>query len=82
MRVALELPAGKVAEPIATPQGVSVVKVLERRAPDLAGLEKEQEGLRQQVLEQKRNQAWEQWVKSLRTGARIQYSTRLTGRTP
>jgi len=77
MRAALQLAVGKVAEPVTLPQGIYVVKALERRAPDPSGLEKEREELRQQVLEQKRTQAWEQWVKGLRAGAKIQVSSRL-----
>ena len=77
MRAALQLAVGQVAEPVTLPQGIYVVKALERRAPDPSGIEKEREELRQQVLEQKRNQAWEQWVKGLRAGAKIQVSSRL-----
>lgn len=77
MRAALQLAVGQVAEPVTLPQGIYVVKGLERRAPDPSGLEKEREELRQQVLEQKRTQAWEQWVKGLRGGAKIQVSSRL-----
>ena len=77
MGAALQLAVGKVAEPVTLPQGIYVVKALERRAPDPSGIEKEREELRQQVLEQKRNQAWEQWVKGLRAGAKIQVSSRL-----
>ncbi|MEK6665139.1 MAG: SurA N-terminal domain-containing protein, partial [candidate division NC10 bacterium] len=77
MRAALQLAVGQVAEPVTLPQGIYVVKALERRAPDPSGLEKEREELRQQVLEQKRTQAWEQWVKGLRAGAKIQVSSRL-----
>ena len=77
MRAALQLAVGQVAEPVTLPQGIYVVKALERRAPDPSGLEKEREEIRQQVLEQKRTQAWEQWVKGLRAGAKIQVSSRL-----
>ncbi|MBI4591610.1 MAG: SurA N-terminal domain-containing protein [Candidatus Rokubacteria bacterium] len=82
MRVALGLAVGKVAEPVATPEGVFVVKTLERRAPDAAGFEKEREELRQQVLEQKKNQAWEGWARGLRAEAKIQVSSGLGSATP
>lgn len=82
MRAALQLAVGRVAEPVATPQGIFVVKALERRTPDAVGLEKEREELGQQVLDQKRNQAWENWVKGLKAGAKIQVSSRLTSSTP
>ncbi len=78
MRGALQLAPGRVAEPVTTPQGIFVVKTLERRPPDAAGLDKDREELRQQVLEQKRNQAWESWAQSLRAGAKIQVSSRVT----
>src|SRR3990172_2122619 len=77
MRAALQLAVGQVAEPVTLPQGIYVVKALERRAPDPSGIEKEREELRQQVLEQKRNQAWEEWVKGGGAGAKIQVSSRL-----
>jgi len=82
MRAALLLAPGKVAEPVTTPQGVFVVRTLERRPPDSAGLEKEREELRQQALEAKRNQAWESWVLSLRAAAKIQVSSSLSPATP
>ena len=77
MRAALQLAVGRVAEPVTLPQGIFVVKALERQAPDPVGLEKEREEIRQQVLDQKRNQAWEHWVKGLRAGAKIEVSSRL-----
>lgn len=81
-RVALELAVGKVSEPVATSQGVFVVKTLERRAPDPAGFDKEREELRQQVLSRKKDQAWEGWVRSLKVEAKVTYSPRLSSATP
>ncbi len=80
-RVAFQLAAGKVSEPVATPQGIFVVKTLERRLPDPAGFDKAREELRQQVLAQKKEQAWESWTGSLRAGAKITYSSRLSAAT-
>jgi peptidyl-prolyl cis-trans isomerase D len=82
MRVALGLAAGKVGEPVSTPPGVFVVKTLERRPPDPAEFDKEREELRRQVLDQKRNQAWEHWLGSLRVDAKIQVSPRVSSATP
>lgn len=82
MRVAFQLAAGRISAPVATPQGILVVKTLERRPPDPAGFDKEREELRQQVLAQKREQAWESWGGSLRAGAKITYSSRLSPETP
>ncbi len=81
-RLALELAVGKVSEPVATSQGVFVVKTLDRRAPDPAGFDKEREELRQQVLSRKKDQAWEGWVRSLKAEAKITYSPRLSSATP
>jgi len=81
-RVALELAVGQVSEPVATSQGVFVVKTLERRAPDPAGFDKEREELRQQVLSRKKDQAWEGWVRSLKAEAKVTYSPRLSSATP
>lgn len=78
MRAALQSAVGRVADPVATPQGVFVIQTAERRAPDSTGLEKDREGLRQQVLEQKKSQAWENWMRSLRTDAKIQVSSGLS----
>jgi parvulin-like peptidyl-prolyl isomerase len=71
-----------VSEPVATSQGVFVVKTLDRRAPDPAGFDKEREELRQQVLSRKKDQAWEGWVRSLKAEAKITYSPRLSSATP
>lgn len=81
-RVAFQLGAGKVSEPVATPQGIFVVKTLERRPPDPAGFDKDREELRQQVLAQKKGQAWESWAGSLRAGAKVTYSSSLSAATP
>lgn len=74
LRAALELAPGKVGDPVRLPQGVFVVKTLERRAPDPAGFDKERQELGARLAEQKRTLAWEAWVRSLREGAKIQVS--------
>lgn len=71
---ALQTAAGQLAEPVRTPTGVYVVKTLERAAPDPLGFEAERAELGRQVLEQKRTQAWEGWVKGLQAAANIQVS--------
>jgi peptidyl-prolyl cis-trans isomerase D len=73
MRAALELAVGRVSQPVKSPQGVFVVKVIERQPADPAGLEleKERDELARQLLERKRTQAWEAWVSSLRATAKI-----------
>ncbi len=71
---ALQTPAGQVAEPVRTPGGVYIVKTLGREAPDPKGFEAGRSELGRQVLEQKRTQAWESWVKGLQASASIQIS--------
>jgi len=71
---ALQTPVGQVAEPIRAGGGVYVVKVLERQPADPKGLETEREELSKQVLEQKRNQVWESWLRGVNQTARIELS--------
>ena len=69
---ALRTPAGGISEPVRTGTGFYVVKTVELRAADPQGLDKVRDQLRVQLLEAKRNQAWERWIKALFTGAKIQ----------
>jgi parvulin-like peptidyl-prolyl isomerase len=69
---ALRTPTGGISEPVRTATGFYVVKTVERRAADPQGFDKARDQLRAQLLEAKRNQAWERWVKALFTGAKIQ----------
>ena len=71
---ALQTGAGQVAEPIRTGGAVYVVKVLERQPADPKGLETEREELAKQVLEQKRNQVWESWLRGVNQTAKIELS--------
>jgi len=72
---ALQTSAGQVAEPIRANGAVYVVKVLERQPADPKGLETEREELAKQVLEQKRNQVWESWLRGINQGAKIELSS-------
>lgn len=78
IRATLELAAGQVSQPVTSPQGVFVVKVIERQPADAAGFEKEREQLARQLLERKRMQAWEAWVSGLRAAAKIDVTGRVT----
>jgi peptidyl-prolyl cis-trans isomerase D len=78
MLAALQTPAGKVTDPVKTPTGIYVLKVLERLPLDPAELARERETARGEVLAQKQGQVWESWLASARAGARIE----LTGRAP
>jgi peptidyl-prolyl cis-trans isomerase D len=67
-----QVPTGRISEPVRTATGFYVVKTVERRAADLQGFDKVRDQMRVQLLEAKRNQAWERWIKALFTGAKIQ----------
>jgi len=74
---ALQTPVGRVSEPVKTPAGIYLVKGVERQPADPSGLAVESEQIRQQVLEQKRSQALEGWLRSLRASAKITVSSDL-----
>jgi peptidyl-prolyl cis-trans isomerase D len=76
MLAALEMPKGGVTEPVKTPQGIYVLRVLERIAPDLATLAEERDKLTREVLGQKQSQAWAAWVERARGQAKVEVSGR------
>lgn len=80
MLAALHTPVNGVSEPVRTPQGYYVVKVLERVPPDPATLVGERDKLSREVLGQKQSQAWESWVSAARTNAKVEVSPRLQRR--
>jgi len=67
-----QVPTGRISEPVRAATGFYVVKTVERRAADPQGFDKVRDQLRVQLLEAKRNQAWERWVKARFAGAKIQ----------
>ena len=69
---ALHTPAGSISEPVRAGTGFYVVKTIERRPADMQGFDKVRDQVRTQLLEAKRNQAWERWIKGLFAGAKIQ----------
>lgn len=69
---ALQVPTGRISEPVKSATGFYVVKTIERRAADPQGFDKVRDQLRVQLLEGKRSQAWERWIKALFSGAKIQ----------
>jgi peptidyl-prolyl cis-trans isomerase D len=77
MLAALQTPTGSLSEPVKTPQGYFVVRVLERvpPAPDL--LAGERDKIAAEVLARKQGQAWETWVSAARARAKIEISSRL-----
>src|SRR2546430_1502945 len=68
---ALRTPAGEISEPVRAPGGFYVVKTVERRVADPQGVDKVRGELGRQLLESKRNPAWERWIKALFAGAKI-----------
>lgn len=79
---ALQTGVGNVSAPVKTPSGVFLVKPIERRPPDLGGLDAEKDELRKQVLEQKRSQALESWIRGLRAAAKIEMMAQREGGQP
>jgi parvulin-like peptidyl-prolyl isomerase len=77
MHAALQTVAGRVTDPVKTPQGFYVMKVLERVPADLADLDKERDKLQRELTAQKQGQAWESWLASTRASAKIEMSTKL-----
>ncbi|MBI1963415.1 MAG: peptidyl-prolyl cis-trans isomerase [Candidatus Rokubacteria bacterium] len=77
---ALQTPAGGLTEPVKTPQGYYVLKVLERVPPDPGALAGERDRILKEVLAQKQSLAWEAWVTGARAGAKVDVSGRLPSR--
>jgi peptidyl-prolyl cis-trans isomerase D len=73
---ALKTPVGGLTEAVKTPQGFFVLKVLERAAPETAGLAAERDKLAAELLARKQGQAWEAWVSAARTRAKIDVPSR------
>jgi peptidyl-prolyl cis-trans isomerase D len=74
MLAAFQTAANGVTEPVKTPQGYYVLKVVERTPPDPAGLATERDKVAKELLQQKQTQAWQAWVEAARTNAKIQTS--------
>ena len=77
---ALQMTVNGVTDPIKSPQGFYVLKVLERSPADLADLEKERDKMRTELLNVKQAQAWESWVSASRAGAKIELSPQVQAR--
>lgn len=69
---AAQTAVGGVSEPIRTETGVYLVKTLDRQPPDAGQFEKERADIEKQVLEQKRNLAWESWIRTRLVSAKIE----------
>ena len=69
---AFQTPVGATTEPVKTPQGYYVMKVLERVPADPSGFAPEKEKVTRELLRQKQGQAWQAWVERARTGAKVE----------
>ena len=76
MLAALETPKGGLTPPVKTPQGVYVLKVLDRTPPAPAEFQQERDKLAQDVLTQKQSQVWTSWVETARAQAKVNLSGR------
>jgi peptidyl-prolyl cis-trans isomerase D len=72
MLAALQTGAGQVADPLRAGNFVYVVKTLERQAPADQEFDKGRVEFEKQVLEEKRNQVWEGWVRARRATTKVE----------
>ena len=81
MLAALQTVVNGVTEPVKTPQGYYVLKVLDRTPGDLGELDKERDKVRGELTAAKQAQAWESWIGTARASSKIEVSNRIpTGR--
>jgi parvulin-like peptidyl-prolyl isomerase len=78
MVAALQTPTGQVSEPVKTGAAVYVVKTLERQPAEVTGFDKQREEFEKQTLEQKRTQAWDDWIQSQKLASKIDLSPSAT----
>jgi peptidyl-prolyl cis-trans isomerase D len=76
MMAALQAPAGTLTEPVKSPQGYYLLKVLERVPPDMSALAGERERLERELVARKQGQAWEAWLGSARAKAKVEMSAK------
>jgi peptidyl-prolyl cis-trans isomerase D len=63
---------GKVSEPVRAGMVVYVVKTLERQPPDPQAFDAQRAELAKQLLAQKQNQVWDNWVKARRGNTKVE----------
>ncbi|MGH7334553.1 MAG: SurA N-terminal domain-containing protein [Candidatus Rokuibacteriota bacterium] len=80
MVAALQTNLHGVTDPIRSQQGYYALKVLERVPADMRALAGERETLSREVLTQKQNQAWENWINEAQTKAKVDVSPNLLRR--
>jgi peptidyl-prolyl cis-trans isomerase D len=80
MLAAFQSPTGSISEPVKTPQGYYVMKVLERTPAEAGGFASEKDKVTRELLNQKQSQAWQAWIERARSGAKVEVSPRLASR--
>jgi peptidyl-prolyl cis-trans isomerase D len=80
MLAALKTPAGALTDPVKTPQGVYLLKTIERAGPDMGALAGERDKVAGELLVRKQGVAWESWLGATRAKAKVEISSRLPGR--
>jgi peptidyl-prolyl cis-trans isomerase D len=81
MLAAFQAPLNATTEPVKTQAGVYVMKVLQRTPPDPAAFAADKDKVAKEILTQKQSQAWQSWVETARTGAKIEMGTPPSRRT-
>ena len=71
-RMAFSLEPGEISDPVETPYGVHILKLVEKRPPELVPLEAVREQLREHVREERAEQAVEAEIQRLREQAEIE----------
>jgi peptidyl-prolyl cis-trans isomerase D len=71
MLKAFQTPVNSMTEPVKTPQGLYVMKVLERTPAEASAFATDKDKVAQELLAQKQSQAWQAWVEGARTGAKV-----------
>ncbi len=66
------LKPGELSPPVATPFGVHLIQVLERRTQNM-GTERQQFAARQQIHQRKAAERYEQWLRQVRDEAFVEY---------
>jgi peptidyl-prolyl cis-trans isomerase D len=73
---ALQTATGQVSEPVRSGAAVYVVKTLERQPAEFSGFDPQKAELEKQMLEQKRNQVWDAWVRAHRNSTKVEVAGR------
>jgi peptidyl-prolyl cis-trans isomerase D len=63
---------GETTEPVKTPQGYYVMKVVERVPADSAGFAADKEKAAKELLSQRQSQAWQAWIERARAGSKVE----------